>query len=159
MRNVTNEIEQNMTKELHNIKQGTMATLSSLPEEILHKIVKDAALRGDVGYWSCCDLYKNNYDSRPCKFDHDFLVDVVSKISVRFEKISRDETFWEDEGSVFKLLCISSNKGPYLFDAQASKYVLSILWARGRGNPSIQNYCGRHISMVPTSKASSSSDL
>ena len=117
--NSTIEIEQNLTKELHNIKQGTMTTLSSLPEEILHKIVKDAALRGDVGYWSCCDLYKNKYDSRPCKFDHDFLVDVVSKISVRFEKISRDETFWEDEGSVFKLLCISSNKGPYLFDVQA----------------------------------------
>ena len=46
----------------------------------------------------------------PCKFDHDFLVDVVSKISVRFEKISRDETFW-DMISVF-----------YMYRAQGKMY-------------------------------------
>ena len=107
-----------------------MATLTTLPEEILLNIVKIAARRGDVaGGWSCCDLYKNNYGSRPCKFDHDFLVDVVSKISVKFEEISRDETFWEDDGSVFKLLCISNNKhrrGP-TFASLPDEIVLKIL--------------------------------
>ena len=103
-----------------------MATLSTLPEEILLRIVKFAAQRGDVvGGWSCCDLYKNNQDGGPCKIDHNFLVDVVSKISTKFEKISRNEIFWEDNGSVFKLLCIS-NSGP-TFDSLPDEIVLKIV--------------------------------
>ena len=81
-----------------------MDAISSLPDGILVKILKFAACRGELAtrWWSCCDLYKNDYDYIPCKFDHGFLVDVVSKVSVKFEKLSRHETFWGDHGSVFR---------------------------------------------------------
>lgn len=56
----------------------------SLPDELVLRIVKAAALR------PYCYSYK------PADYDHDFIVDVISLISKRFSRIAQDKTVWAD---------------------------------------------------------------
>ena len=75
------------------------ATLESLPEELLLKIVKTAAARD------------NDKDSRlgafatvcpgclrgTCTYDHEFVANIVSEISLKFNRIARDGALWRDD--------------------------------------------------------------
>ena len=55
-----------------------------LPDELLLKIVKMAA------------ICKGSQGSVPIKFNHNFLAQVLAKLSVRFKNISLDKIFWRN---------------------------------------------------------------
>ena len=55
-----------------------------LPDELLLKIVKMAA------------ICKGSQGSVPIKFNHNFLAQVLAKLSVRFKNISMDKIFWRN---------------------------------------------------------------
>ena len=57
-----------------------MTSFDSLPDELILKIVKMAAEEP-------IDLFGR-------KYDHDFLVDVLSKISVQFKRVVTDSSLW-----------------------------------------------------------------
>ena len=59
-------------------------TINTLPDEIALKIVRMAAARrGDC-------LGKYGFP----KYDHDFLVDVLCKVSLRFRRLAMDRSLW-----------------------------------------------------------------
>merc|ERR1712117_518938 len=66
------------------ILSAAMTYFDSLPDELILKIVKMAAEEP-------IDLFGR-------KYDHDFLVDVLSKISVKFKRVVTDSSLWR--GSV-----------------------------------------------------------
>ena len=58
-----------------------MASFDSLPDEVALKIVELAAVRNDPFM-------------RP-KYNHDFLVDVLCRVSLRFKKLATDSSLWK----------------------------------------------------------------
>ena len=66
-----------------------------LPDELLLKIVKMAA------------MCKGSQGSVPIKFNHNFLAQVLAKLSVRFRNISLDKIFWRNTN-----LCGVCSAGP-----------------------------------------------
>ena len=65
---------------------AAMTSFDSLPDEIVLMVIKMASLR-DV---EMCDV----------RHDHDFLVDVICNVSVRFRRLSRDSSMWTDHVSI-----------------------------------------------------------
>ena len=65
---------------------AAMTSFDSLPDEIVLTVIKMASLR---------DVEK--YGDR---HDHDFLVDVICNVSVRFRRLSRDSSMWTDHVSI-----------------------------------------------------------
>ena len=56
----------------------------SLPDELLLTIIKIAAEDGST-----------NEETTPCcQYNHNFVANVVSEISVRFNRLARDQTLW-----------------------------------------------------------------
>ena len=58
-----------------------MASFDSLPDEVALEIVKLSAVRNDP--------------FRRPKYDHDFLVDVLCRVSLRFKKLATDSSLWK----------------------------------------------------------------
>ena len=76
----------------------TMAANKKLGDgEMLVKRWEDKVLRlleddtEEVGSWSL-------------KYDHDFLVDVLSKVSLRFRRVARDSSLWKDYVRIYNPL-------------------------------------------------------
>ena len=59
-----------------------MASLDSLPDELILKIVKMAA---DLAPYFDCGR----------KYDQDFLVDVLCKVSAQFKRVATDSSLWK----------------------------------------------------------------
>ena len=82
------------------------ASFGSLPDEIALKILKMAAWNArSFWYWKDHDavFYDSDGDDddddyghwyRP-RYDFDFLVDVISKVSTRFKELATDHSFWQ----------------------------------------------------------------
>ena len=67
-----------------------MASFDSLPDELALKIVKMAAQPR---------MYRDSknrmrFHEGDTKYDHDFLVDVICKVSLRFKRLTKDPSFW-----------------------------------------------------------------
>ena len=78
------------------------ATLESLPEEILLKIVKTAALADQESGFRYQTRDGREILCRGCRhgtcaYDHDFVANTVSEISVKFNRIARDGALWRDD--------------------------------------------------------------
>lgn len=79
------------------------ATLESLPDELILKIVKKAAVSDNKAqeyrFWT------RSGSSTPCPgcrhgtcaYDHDFVANVVSELSTKFNRIARDASLWRDD--------------------------------------------------------------
>ena len=88
--------------------------MESLSDEILLRIVKLAAdqrfanlsTRSIKDHWEKERKCHCGSGWLPCKYDHEFIVNVLSQISRRFNRVSRDQSLWEDEGCGLKLLRI-----------------------------------------------------
>ena len=63
------------------LESSAMASFDSLPDEVALEIVKLAATRNDPFM-------------RP-KYDHDFLVDVLCRVSRRFKELATDSSLWK----------------------------------------------------------------
>merc|ERR1711884_475159 len=59
-----------------------MTSFDSLPEVLILKIVKMATDEGPYYLWGR-------------KYNHDFLVDVLSKVSVQFKRVATDSSLWK----------------------------------------------------------------
>ena len=70
------------------------ATLESLPDELILKIIRMAAASDKERHWGrrCLGCQQGT-----CNYDHDFVANVVSEISTKFNRISRDESLWRDD--------------------------------------------------------------
>ena len=95
-------------------------TLSSLPDKILTKIVKMAArLRETRNIQEFPEKVPFSYE-----YDHDFLVDVVAKISKRFGKIATHPDFWKGNVFIYRSnVNISDLIEEYLCDATKGLWV------------------------------------
>ena len=76
------------------------ATIESLPDELILKIVKEAAVSDKVqGYrfWTRSSTLCPSCGRGTCSFDHDFVVNVLSEISTKFNRIARDASLWRED--------------------------------------------------------------
>lgn len=113
-------------------------TLDSLPDEIMLKIIKMTAgslvqqsWRGNflwmnspgVPKWfrsrfrgHCCYKYRAPmvYHENACEYQHDFIAEVISKISARFNRLARDPSLWRDDMSRSKLKHFACHGSPTL---------------------------------------------
>ena len=78
---------------------STTASFYSLPDETALKIVKMAASHEDVDY------------------NHDFLADILCKVSIPFKRLAMDCSLWE------RIVIISADKNP------ETRHVLTNLWS------------------------------
>ena len=83
--------------------------IESLPDYLLLTIVKAVTFQSShdvaVAFGALCHCGRRR-GLPPCKYDHEFIVDVLSRVSRRFNRLSRDQSLWEDEGCGLKLLSI-----------------------------------------------------
>ena len=75
-----------------------------LPDELLLKIVEMSSKKEKSGFCESCKMPKNGIFELPnsgryCEFDHGFIVGVISEVSLRFNRIARDEKLWRDSCS------------------------------------------------------------
>ena len=82
-------------------------SFDSLPDEVALMIVKMAAAASD------------DYPHRKNKYNHDFLVDVLCKVSRRFQKLATDYSLWK--GHVYVSI---SDKEEY--DARKDEFVVNL---------------------------------
>ena len=64
-------------------KQEAMTSFNSLPDEIVIRIVKMAAVKREFCVWE------------EEKYNHDFLVDVLCRVSLRFRRLARESSLWK----------------------------------------------------------------
>ena len=99
-----------MTMESRRIQQ----TFDLLPDEIMLKIIKMATKEN----YKCicypertleCGIHgtfsSKEWKCSHIKYDHDFIIDAISKVSVRFKTISADKSLWK----VMKINLLDSN--------------------------------------------------
>ena len=95
------------SKKTRSSKSSTMSSFDSLPDEVALMIVKMAAAASD------------DYPHRKNKYNHDFLVDVLCKVSRRFQKLATDYSLWK--GHVYVSI---SDKEEY--DARKDEFVVNL---------------------------------
>ena len=67
----------------------------SLADELVLTIIKLSATKAEGWGWG--GRYRTTgWVKGIVKFDHDFLANVISKISVRFENLAKDKTLWSE---------------------------------------------------------------
>ena len=98
---------------------------NSLPDELLLKIVKMSSKKKEKK--SCesslmgkCEISESGM---LCQYDHNFIVEVISNVSLRFNGIAQDQELWRNCGS--KLLYI--RHGPNSFNSLPDKVLLKIV--------------------------------
>ena len=102
-----------------------MNPFNSLPDELLLKIVKMSSEKKDKK--SCehslmgkCEISESGM---LCQYDHNFIVEVISNVSHRFNGIAQDQELWRNCGS--KMLYI--RHGPNSFNPLPDKVLLKIV--------------------------------
>ena len=125
-------------------QDGAVATnIYSLPDELLLKIIKIAAEDGSTNEetverdddhsraWFVAMPHLRPYvpPTEPCcQYNHKLVADVISEISVRFNRLARDQSLWRCHRSKFFLI----RRGSASINSLPDKVILKIVDAVSR---------------------------
>ena len=123
----------------------TMAANKKLGDgEMLVKRWEDKVLRlleddtEEVGSWSL-------------KYDHDFLVDVLSKVSLRFRRVARDSSLWKDYVRIYNPLNDISKLNFVIREClNYGTKTLTVIWEYPISDPSVTLRYGDIRDISPT---------